>query len=80
MTQMFDLVEMCMQWYVEQTLVWLQTPALIINHQTFSVAVKSLGDEVSWKIFPQFSGSLMGVWEHLKLLTHWSMSCSEVSI
>lgn len=42
----------------------------MINHRTFSVVVKGLRNEVSWKIFPQFSGSLMGVLEHLKLLIH----------
>lgn len=51
-----------------------------INHQSSSAAIKSLWDEVSWKFVPQFSGSLMVVWEHLKLLIPLSMSCYKVSL
>lgn len=51
-----------------------------IYHQSSSAAIKSLWDEVSWKFLPQFSGSLMVVWEHLKLLMPLSMSCYKISL
>lgn len=65
--------------YLEQTVVWLQAQVLIINHQTFTLAIKSLWDKVIWEFFLQFNGSLMDVWEHFKLI-HSSMYCYEATL